>query len=90
MISFFLGMEAQNKYHADKNHSDPAGLFEPLVVLEFSATAKRSSVEWLLAKLQALKTDGGADLAVRTLYIEHSSVSICVLSTFHQKVTNKT
>ncbi|XP_025115852.1 anoctamin-10-like isoform X2 [Pomacea canaliculata] len=73
-------MEAQNIYHADKNHSDPAGLFEPLVVLEFSATAKRSSVEWLLAKLQALKTDGGADLAVRTLYIEHSSETMLLVT----------
>ncbi|KAL8590559.1 hypothetical protein ACOMHN_010995 [Nucella lapillus] len=46
--------------------------FEPLVVLEFSATANRASVEWLLAKLQAPKNDGGADLLVRTLYLQHN------------------
>ena len=48
--------------------------FEPLVVLEFTASVNQAAVEWLLAKLQATKTEGGADLLVRTLYLQHSKV----------------
>lgn len=50
--------------------------FRPLVVLEFASTANTAAVEWLLAKLQAPRTSGGADLIVQTLYLEHNSVSI--------------
>ena len=48
--------------------------FEPLVVLEFGASASQAAVEWLLAKLQAPKAECGADLQVRTLYLQHNEV----------------
>ena len=48
--------------------------FEPLVVVEFCSTANRAAIEWLLAKLQAPKAEGGADLMVKTIYLQHNQV----------------
>ena len=50
--------------------------FEPQVVLEFTASVNQAAVEWLLAKLQASKTEGGADLLVQTLYLQHNKVGM--------------
>ncbi|XP_076469923.1 anoctamin-10-like isoform X2 [Babylonia areolata] len=53
--------------------------FESLVVLEFNTTASRAAIEWLLARLQAPKAEGGADLLVRTLYLQHNKETVLLV-----------
>jgi hypothetical protein len=55
---------------------EPAEGFQPLVVLEFSSTANQAAIEWLLARLQASKAEGGADLQVQTIYLQHNKVGL--------------
>ncbi len=54
--------------------------FEPLVVVEFSADAKQAAIEWLMARIQAPKSDGGADLQLRMMVMQHNKVLIKNLS----------
>lgn len=60
-----------DKQDSHKSGSDGEKV-EPLVVLEFSASASQAAIEWLMAKLQAPKADGGADLYVQTIYLQHN------------------
>ncbi|CAG5114786.1 unnamed protein product, partial [Candidula unifasciata] len=45
-------------------------VFEPLVVLEFGPKTNQAAQEWLTAKLQAPRTELGAELQVRTNYMD--------------------
>ncbi|XP_046361749.2 anoctamin-10-like isoform X1 [Haliotis rufescens] len=49
--------------------------FEALVVIEFTAEAKQASIEWLMARVQAPKSEGGADLQLRMMVMQHNKES---------------
>lgn len=51
-----------------------AGSFQPLVVIQFSSTAKQAAIEWLVAKLQATRATGGAELEVTAVVMHHTKV----------------
>lgn len=48
--------------------------FEPLVVLEFGPKTTQAAQEWLTAKLQAPRAELGAELQVRTNYMDSNEV----------------
>ena len=48
--------------------------FQPLVIIQFSATAKQAAIEWLVAKLQASRSSGGAELEVSAVVMHHNKV----------------
>ncbi|XP_005096666.1 anoctamin-10 isoform X2 [Aplysia californica] len=50
--------------------------FEPLVILEFKPKSKQAAQEWLTAKLQAPRTERGAELIVKTNTSENSKETI--------------
>ena len=50
--------------------------FEPLVIIEFKPQTLAAAQEWLTAKLQAPRSDNGAELIVKTNTFQHSKVSI--------------
>ncbi|KAK7114042.1 anoctamin-10-like isoform X2 [Littorina saxatilis] len=70
------------------SHMGPEGSggFEPLVVLEFTASANQAAIEWLLAKLQAPKTEGGADLLVRTLFLQHNKETMLLIGASNERL----
>ena len=49
--------------------------FEPLVIIEFKSETFGAAQEWLTAKLQATRSDNGAELIVKTNTFQHSKVS---------------
>ena len=49
--------------------------FEPYIILEFDPKSKQAALEWLTAKLQAPRVDGGAELLVYTSHGEEEEVS---------------
>ncbi|VDI33474.1 Hypothetical predicted protein [Mytilus galloprovincialis] len=51
--------------------------FQPLVIIQFSTSSKQAAIEWLVAKLQATRASGGAELEVSTVVMHHNqSVSV--------------
>ena len=49
--------------------------FQPLVVIEFSAGAKQAAIEWIVAKIQMPRSQGGADLDVNATVLHQKQVS---------------
>lgn len=52
------------------------GNFQPLVIIQFSSTAKQAAIEWLVAKLQASRASGGAELEVSAVVMHHNKETI--------------
>ncbi|GFO25413.1 anoctamin [Plakobranchus ocellatus] len=50
--------------------------FEPYVILEFDPKSKQAALEWLTAKLQAPRVDGGAELLVHTNHGEEEEETV--------------
>ncbi|BFZ12991.1 hypothetical protein BsWGS_16030 [Bradybaena similaris] len=50
--------------------------FEPLVVLEFGPKTTQAAQEWLTAKLQAPRAEHGAELQVRTNYMDSNEGTV--------------
>lgn len=56
--------------------------FRPYVVLEFAVGAKQPAIEWMISKLQASESSGGADLEVSAVVMTSRSPSrklCCIL-----------
>ena len=49
--------------------------FQPLVIIQFSTSSKQAAIEWLVAKLQATRASGGAELEVSTVVMHHNQVT---------------
>lgn len=48
--------------------------FRPYVVLEFAVGAKQPAIEWMISKLQASESSGGADLEVSAVVMTFKKV----------------
>ena len=66
--------------------------FEPYIILEFEPKSKQAALEWLTAKLQAPRVDGGAELLVYTNHGEEEEVSMAYVLNFmkylHQNIVS--
>ncbi|ESO86525.1 hypothetical protein LOTGIDRAFT_220570 [Lottia gigantea] len=59
-----------------RHRDDSKEPFEPLVVMQFSSKTNQAAVTWMIAKLQASKQNGGANLQVRTMVMPHNSETV--------------
>ncbi|XP_071174438.1 anoctamin-10-like isoform X2 [Mytilus edulis] len=50
--------------------------FQPLVIIQFSTSSKQAAIEWLVAKLQATRASGGAELEVSTVVMHHNQETL--------------
>ncbi|XP_076449306.1 anoctamin-10-like [Babylonia areolata] len=73
------GAEHFTTDNSETPNGHPSQRFEPLVVMEFSASAKQEAVDWMLQKLRAPKAEGGADLLVHRLYLQHNQETVVLV-----------
>ena len=74
LVLFIAGKMASERIQTVTMDQGTAGSFQPLVVIQFSSTAKQAAIEWLVAKLQATRATGGAELEVTAVVMHHIKV----------------
>ncbi|KAK6174389.1 hypothetical protein SNE40_017675 [Patella caerulea] len=55
-----------------RNSKDVREPFVPLVIIQFASSTKQAAITWMIAKLQASRHEGGAELTVQTMVMPHS------------------
>ena len=61
--------EGEKEPLLDEGEAESLADFRPLVVLEFSSKTTSVTREWMKAKIEASKRQGGADLNAKVLWL---------------------